>query len=214
MIDNQQEIATPDIKHTKARKVRSQSLAFGTTKWLTYAGLYSALAITMKSIGQYLTITPNFKITLIYTVWLMAGASLGVIGGGAVCFISDILGAILVSRGAVIPLLTLGNVIYGVIAALVFRYTPIKNYAVKFISAGIVCTVVCTCLINSLALYYQYGSYKVLTFWQYFVANRAFQPLVAAINVAVTVAMVPLMKRLHLLPALNKESQNTEEHDA
>lgn len=214
MINNQQEIATPDIKDTNTRKVRSHSLNFGTTKWLTYAGVYAALAIAMKLIGQHLTLTPNFKITLIYVVWLMASATLGAVGGGAVCFASDVLGAILVPKGAMNPYLIIGNVLYGVLAALVFRYFPIKNYAAKFIAAGVVCTVVCTCIANSLALYYSYGYYEGMTFWQYFALWRAMQPVVAVINIVIAVGMIPLMKRLQLLPPLNKKSKNGEEQNA
>lgn len=205
MINDQQEIATPDIKNTQARKVRSQKLEFGTTKWLTYTAVFAALAIAMKLIGQYLTLTPSFKITLIYTVWLTASAVLGVFGGMTVCFISDVLGAILVPMGAMNPYLILGNVLYGAVAALVFRFTPIKNYVVKFIASGIACTALCTCVVNTLALYYCYGYYNVMTFWQYFAAFRALQPVVAAINIVVTIAMIPLLLRLKLLQPLKKQ---------
>ena len=207
MINNQQEIATPDIKDTNTRKVRSHSLNFGTTKWLTYAGVYAALAIAMKLIGQYLTLTPNFKITLIYVVWLMASATLGAVGGGAVCFASDVLGAILVPKGAMNPYLIIGNLLYGITAALVFKYLPIKSYVIKFIAAGLACTLLCTCVANSLALYYSYKYYETLTFWQYFAAFRALQPVVALINIAVTVAMIPLLTRLKLLPPLKRNKR-------
>ena len=213
MMENQQEIATPDTKDTPTRKVRSQQLEFGTTKWLTYAAVFSALALVMKFIGQFLTLTPSFKITLIYVIWLLAGATLGPFGGGAVCFTSDVLGAIVFPTGAINPYLILGNTLYGIIAALAFKYTPIKNYYVKLISAGIACTVICTCLINTLALYYSYGYDEIFTFVQYFVAYRALQPIVAVINIVIAVAMIPLLMRLRLLPPLKKKFRkiNTEE---
>lgn len=205
MMENQQEIATPDTKDTPTRKVRSQQLEFGTTKWLTYAAVFSALAIVIKFIGQFLTLTPSFKITLIYVIWLISGATLGAFGGGAVCFTSDVLGAIIFPTGAMNPYLILGNTLYGIIAALAFKYTPIKNYCVKMISAGIACTVICTCLINTLALYYSYGYDAMFTFAQYFVAYRILQPLVAVINIVIAVAMIPLMLRLKMLPPIKKK---------
>lgn len=198
MSTTQQEIATPDSVITK--NVRHRKFVKGSTRWLTYTALFSALAIVMKIVGQYLTLTPSFKITLIYTVWLIAGAVLGAVGGGAVCFISDVLGAFIVPMGAMNPLMILGNTFYGVLAALVFKFTPSKHYVVKFLASGIACTVVCTCLINSLSLWYWYKYYETLTFWQYFVGFRAMQPAVAAINIAITLAMIPLLKRLNLLP--------------
>lgn len=203
---NQQEIASPDIK-TNNRKVRTQKLEFGTTKWLTYAAVFAALAVVMKFIGQFLTLTDSFKITLIYVVWLIAGATLGAFGGGAVCFASDVLGAIIMPTGAINPFLILGNTLYGVIAALAFK-TPIKSYVVKFIISGIACTLVCTCVINTLAIFYSYGYYKVMNVWQYFVAYRIMQPVVAVINIVITIAMIPLMSRLKLLPSLKKSKQS------
>ena len=201
MINTQQEIATPD------KKVRHRKFIKGTTRWLTYTALFSALALVMKFIGQYLTLTPSFKLTLIYTVWLIAGAVLGVVGGGAVCFISDVLGAFIIPMGAINPLTIVANTLYGVIAALVFRFTPSRHYVVKFIVSGIVCTIVCTCLLGSAALWYGYKYYEIFSFWQYFVGKRLTQVAVAVINIPVTVAMVPLLKRTNLLPELKKKNK-------
>lgn len=210
MSKTQQEIATPDKRITN--KVRSQK-TLSATKKLTYTAVFAALAIVMKFIGQYLTLTPSFKITLIYTVWLIAAATLGAVRGGAVCFISDVLGALIIPMGAMNPLLILGNTLYGVIAGLTFRFTPGKYYTVKFIVAGIVCTLVCTCLINSAAIYYWYKYYETLSFTAYFVGYRALQPAVAAINIVVTVAMIPLLKRLGLLPELKHKNNNNKENE-
>lgn len=207
LMNNQQEIATPDIR--QKNKVRSQKLEFGTTKWLTYAAVLAALAIIMKFVGQFLTLTPNFKITLIYVIWLIGGAVLGPVGGGAVCFTSDVLGALIIPMGPINPLLILGNVIYGVLAALVFKI-PVKSYVVKFIASGLACTLICTCLINSAALYYWYKWNDILSFWVYFATKRALQPAVAAINIAVTVAMIPLLLRLGLLKPFKKSKKSEE----
>lgn len=205
MSKTQQEIATPDNK-THTRKVRTQKLEFGTTKWLTYAAMFAALAVVMKFIGQFLTLTDSFKITLIYVVWLIAGATLGAFGGGAVCFASDVLGAIIFPTGAINPFLILGNTVYGVIAALAFKI-PIKSNVAKFIIAGVACTIICTCGINTLAIYYSYSYYKVMSVWQYFVAYRIMQPVVAVINIVIAVAMIPLLNRLRLLPPIKRRKK-------
>ncbi len=207
----QQEIATSDRKNNI--KVRSQK-KITATKYLTYTAVFAALALIMKFIGQYLTLTQSFKITLIYTVWLIAGAVLGPLGGGAVGFISDVLGAIIFPTGAINPFLVLGNTFYGVLAALAFRFTPSRHYVVKFISAGLICTLVCTCLFNSLAIWSYYGYYKTLDFWQYFISFRWTQPLVALINIAVTVAMIPLLTRMRLLPAIKQKRHKKENNNA
>ncbi len=207
MSTTQQEIATPDSVITK--NVRHRKFIKGSTRWLTYTALFSALAIVMKIVGQYLTLTPSFRITLIYTVWLIAGAVLGAVGGGAVCFISDVLGAFIVPMGAINPLTIVANTLFGVIAALVFRFTPSKHYTVKFIASGIACTVLCTCLLGSLALWYGYKYYETLTLWQYFIGNRLTQVAVAVINIPITLAMIPLLKRLNVLPELKSRKRST-----
>ncbi len=194
----QQEIATPERAERPSRKVSQKPIS--STKLLTYTAVFAALALVMKFIGQYLTLTPSFKLTLIYTIWLIAGAVLGPIGGGAVGFTSDVLGAIIMPTGSINPLLILGNTLYGVIAGLAFRFTPSKHYTVKFLVSGITCTLLCTCLINSAAIWYWYHYSDTLSFWQYFIGFRAMQPVVAAVNIAVTIAMVPLLTRLKLLP--------------
>ncbi|MCM1368625.1 MAG: folate family ECF transporter S component [Roseburia sp.] len=203
-MENQQEIATPD---KRPYGVRSQQAICNTTKRITYTAVLAALALIMKFVGQFMTLTPSFKLTLVYTVWLIAGATLGPLGGGAVCFISDVLGAIIFPTGAINPLLILGNTLYGVIAALVFRFTPGKA-AVKFIASGIVCTLLCTCLINTAAIWYWYKYSETLTFLQYFVSFRIMQPLVALVNIAVTVAMIPLLKRIKLLPTAKAQKRS------
>lgn len=199
MMKNQQEIAAPNISAHTGRLMEIK-LERGTTRWVTYAAAFTALAVVMKFIGQFLTITPAFKITFIYVVWLISGAVLGGFGGGAVCFASDVLGALIFPTGPINPFLIVGNTLYGVVAAAIVRCTPAKSYAVRIAVAGLFCTVINTCVINTLAIYYSYDYAKVMNVWQYFVAYRILQPVVAIINIVVAIALVPLLTRLRLLP--------------
>lgn len=207
MKKHQQEIATPD----KVNTVRSQKLTFGTTKWLTYTAVFAALAIVMKLVGQVLTLTDSFKITLIYAVWLVAAAVLGPIGGGTVCLVSDILGAIIIPKGAINPLLALGCALYGVTAGLCFRL-PIRSNIVKFIVAGITCTLFITLAFDSMAIWVWCKYYlKLASFADralaVYVGMRLMQCAVGAINTAIAVAMIPLLLRLDLLPQYKKKQK-------
>lgn len=211
----QQEIATPDNKPIQSCKVRSQKIEFGTTKWLTYTAVFAALSLVMKFVGQFLTLTPSFKITLIYTVWLVGAATLGPIAGGAICFISDVLGALLFPTGAINPLLTLGCTLYGVIAALSFKYFPVKNNVAKFIFSGVICTLLITLLFDSFAIWYWCKYYLKLqsfmdrSFIAYIGASRLMQLAVGAVNIIITIALVPLLQRLKMLPVYkNKAAQD------
>lgn len=212
MIIGQQEIATPDII-SHSRKVRSHSIEFGTTKWLTYTALFTSLALLIKTVGQIGTLGDASKITAIYAVWLIAAAVLGPIGGGTVCFISDVTIALLFPRGVINPFITFVCTLYGVLAALLIEYTPSKSYTLRITIAGAVCAVLCTFILDSYAIwgwckYYlnlnsYFGTGKNAIFGVYML-TRLFQLAMALANIPVAIALIPLLKRLKLLPPQNK----------
>lgn len=153
----------------------------------------------MKIVGQFLTLTPSFKITFIYAVWILAGASLGPVGGAIVGFSSDVLGAILFPQGAMNLGIIAGNTVYPLIVGLTFWLLPVKNHTVKIIVGGLISLVVCTLGINSLSMWYVYGYSKTMNFWQYLLVMRTFQPVVSVINIAVACMMLPVCYRLKLI---------------
>ena len=213
MSKSQQEIATPTFNIK--RKVRTQSIEFGTTKWLTYTALLTALALMMKVIGQIGTLSEISKLTLIYTIWLVAAAVLGPIGGGTVCFISDILIALVFPTGVINPFITLVCTLYGVLAGLIFKYLPAKRYAVKFTVAGLTCAVVCTFVLDSLAIWGWCKYYLDLKsflpdgkngVFGVYMLTRLFQLGVAVANTFIAVAMIPLLTRFKLLAPTKKKS--------
>ena len=221
MMENQQEIATPTFEIKS--KVRSQSIAFGTTRWLTHTALLTALALLMKVIGQIGTLSEMSKLTLIYTIWLVAAAVLGPIGGGTVCFISDLLIALVFPTGVINPFITIVCTLYGVIAGLIFKYMPTKHYAVKFVVAGLTCAVVCTFVLDSLAIWgwckYYLGLKSFMSggkngLFGVYMLTRLFQLGVAVVNTFIAVAMIPLLTRLKLLPAVKKAGKNKEDYNA
>ncbi len=201
--ETQQEIATP-VSMNVPRKDRT--LKKFSTKWLTYTAVFSALALALKLLGQVLTLNDVFKVTLIYSVWLVAAAVLGPIGGGTVGFISDFLGAIILPTGVFNPLLTVGCALYGVIAGLCFKL-PLRTNYMKFIVAGAVCTVTVSLIFDSAAIWIwckyvlKLGSFMDRTLIVY-LGMRMAQCLMGAINIPVAIAMIPLLNRLRLLPKI------------
>lgn len=220
MRNSQQEIATPTIRNIRVGKVRSQKIVFGTTKWLSYTALFTALALLMKVIGQIGTLSEISKLTPIYTIWLLAAAVLGPIGGASVCFISDLLIAIVFPTGVINPFITLVCTLYGLTAALIFKYLPAKSHAVRLIVAGVICAVLYTFVLDSLAIwgwckYYLnlksfFGDGKNAVFGIYML-TRLFQLNVALANIFIAVALLPLMKRLNLLPPIKSKNKNIEQ---
>ena len=169
----------------------------------------------MKFAGQALTITKDFKITPIYVIWLIASAVLGPIGGGVVGFLSDILGALIFPTGAINPLLTLGCTMYGVLAGLCYKYFPVKSHFAKFLFSGIMCTVLVSLLFDSFAIWYwckfylKLPSYADRSFIAYIGASRLMQLAVSAVNIAITLSMIPLLKQLKLLPTITKRQKDS-----
>ena len=212
MMNNQQEIATPD--NIASDKVRSQALKVGTTKWLAHAALFTAIALLLKVIGQIGTLSDNFKITPIYTVWLLSAATLGPIGGMTVCFISDLLIALMFPTGVFNPFITIVWTLYGLTAGLIFKYFPVKSYTIKLVVAGVTCAVLFTFILDSLAIwgwckYYlnlksYFGNGKNAVFGVYML-TRLLQFLVALANIPVAVALLPALNKLRLLPPLKRQ---------
>ncbi len=206
MRNTQQEIATPD---NTALPRKDRTLKRFSTKWLTYTAVFSALALAVKLLGQISTLNDMFKITLIYSVWLPAAAVLGPIGGGTVCFISDFLGAVIFPTGVFNPLLTVGCTLYGVIAGLCFKL-PTKTYVMRFIIAGITCTVCVSLIFDSFAIWIwcrnvlKIGSFLDRTLIVY-IGMRMLQCAMATINIPIAIATIPLLYRLKLLPKINKK---------
>lgn len=209
MSNTQQEIATPDkVTH---KNVRSQP-KFGTTRWLTYAAVFAALALVMKLIGQIATVNDSFKITPIYTVWLCAAAVLGPVGGGAVAFISDVLGALILPTGPINPILTVGCTLYGVIAGLCFKIP--RSNVVRFIVAGVSCTLLVSLVFDSFAIWVwcryvlALGSFLDRTLFVY-IGMRLMQTLISTVNIPIAIATIPLFNRLGLLPPTAKTTIGT-----
>lgn len=190
--NSQQEIAPPTNPIAKT--------SYFTAKRMAHTAMFVALALVLKLAGQALTLTPTFVITIIYIAWILAGIFLGAINGALVGFLSDLLGSILLPTGPLNPLLVIGNTAYPFIAGLVYGILPLKNRPLKTAIAGTTCAIVCTVFFNSFSIWIYYGYNELFSFWKYFALYRWQQPAVAAINIAITCALVvPLHKALNPL---------------
>ena len=215
MSNPQQEIASPTIQNIKAGKVRTQKLQFGTTRWLAYTAVLTAICILIKLIGQLGTLSDSSKLTPIYSFWLISAALLGPLGGAAVCFISDLLIALIFPVGVLNPFITIVCTLYGFTAGMIFKYLPAKSNTVKIVVAGVVCSVLISYILNSLAIwgwckYYlnlksYFGNGKNAVFGVYML-TRLFQLCVALANIPIAAALLSLCGRLRLLPRIKNKT--------
>ena len=125
-------------------KKQPEKFRLSKTRRLTYIAVLAALA-TVTNVFD-LKISDEFQISLVATVGFIAGYALGGGGGFAVCFIGDLLGAIINPHGPYNPIIGIGTGLWGLIPGVAFYYFRGEEYlktAISFalgfliISAGV-----------------------------------------------------------------------------
>lgn len=182
MRNSQQEIATGKSK---------KKSAFRYTKRITYIAVLVAVALLFKSLGNMFTIV-GFRVSFVYIPWIIAGVMLGPVGGAAVALITDILGTFMIGQTPV-PLIMLGNALYPIFPALVFRL-PFKNGYLKTVIGAVCSLLLCTLGLNTAGLIPIYE----MSFWQILVVYRLPQIGVFVINIALIGILFPLIRRTML----------------
>lgn len=209
MRNSQQEIANPSnankaknelaknqIENKIENKKNSQFMA---TKKLTYIATLVAITLLFKVLGNLVPIGDSFKISFIYFGWIISGAVLGPLGGGAVGLITDILGTIIAPMGSSINLaITLGNTLFPFLVGLCYKYIPLKHKFFSLLIGSLAGLIVCTMGINSLGLYFWFGYNKSISFPLYLFTLRVFQPIIVGINFAIAAIFMPIIIRLKI----------------
>ncbi len=191
---SQQEIATPATTSNLKKKPE-----LSTTKRLAYVATFTALALIMKFISQtwggYLQLF-SLKLSFIYIPWILAAVTLGPVDGMFVACLSDLIGIlVLPTTGTIIPLMTLSNTLFPLFVWLAVRFIPIRHLYLKTVIGTCVSVLVCTLGLSTLALSLTYGT----PFWAQ-LSLRWMQPIVIAVNLVIVGGLLPLMKKLRLLP--------------
>ncbi len=172
-----------------------------------------AIFIALSVVANMLSIdvTPSFKITFTYTVCFFAAMLLGAVPAFAVGFLGDAIGFLLHPSGVYWLFgLTLG--VYGFLAGIVMNCLPLKNSAglvAKCVITFLICYLAITVCLNTLVNYY----YVKIFVWQgvpkkpfliYFAGRIGLQSAVYAINVGVSVLLLPVAARLKFGPKQSK----------
>lgn len=160
------------------------------TQKISYISVLAALA-TVANIFD-IKISDEFQISLVATVGFIAGYTLGGGYGFAVCFIGDLLGALINPHGPYNPIIGIGTGLWGLIPGIAFTYFKGNDYiktAISFIlgfllvSAGIN-------LIGFCLMYPTYYTFEAL------LPTLPLKLAVAAVNAAVCFALVSAMPRI------------------
>ena len=157
---------------------------------ITYVAVLAALA-TLCNIFD-IKISDEFQISLVATVGFIAGHMLGGGYGFAVCFIGDLLGAIINPHGPYNPIIGIGTGLWGLIPGVAFYYFKGNEYvktAISFalgfllVSAGI--NVVGFCL-----MYPTYYTFEAL------LPTLPLKLAVVAVNCAVCMGLVSVLPKI------------------
>jgi len=168
------------------------------TKYLTYVATFTALTTLTNCLSALAGGT--IQITITYIPCFLAGIFLGPVGGFVAGALGDALGMLIVPQGPWIPLITLSSGLLGFIPGIVFKFVKTKYTMLKLLLSFVLCLVVCTAGLNSLAVYLVYMQGKK-TFIAFLASRLPVQCLMAAINFVVIGALIqvkPLVKILSI----------------
>lgn len=188
---SQQEIATPTTQEVSNRN------KYFTTKRIVYLATMTAITLLLKIYGSALSISisDSMRISFVYSAWIIAGATLGAIGGGIAGAISDIICSLALGW-TINPLITLSNFIFPCIIGLAFKFIPTKGYIIKMCIGTALATLVSTMFVTTLGLYTMYGI--EINFFAYMLSTRMFQLIVIAINLGICLVLYPPIKKLKM----------------
>lgn len=162
------------------------------TKKLVYTALFTALLVVLKYLR--LDITDSFKIGFTYVPCFLAGVFLGPISALTVGITGDLISSLL--RGwAINPMIMLGSGLMGVLMWIPFEINFPKSTLLKTLFGGIAVCLFITLGINTYALTLPMAIPQYPTFTAALL-TRGLQPLVLAVNVAVTYPLILTIKRL------------------
>lgn len=161
------------------------------TQKLVYVAVLSALA-TVANIFD-IRISEELQISLIATVGFIAGYLFGGGIGFAVCFIGDLLGAIINPHGAYNPVIAIGTGLWGFIPGIIFSFFRGNKY-LKLAISFVLCVIIISAGLNTLGIWLMYGLGK-RTF-VYYLAFLPWKLLGVAVNLVISVLLLEILNRV------------------
>ena len=160
------------------------------TQKITYVAILSAFA-TLGNIFD-IKISDEFQISLVATVGFTAGYFLGGGLGFAVCFIGDLLGAIVNPHGPYNPIIGIGTGLWGLIPGIAFFYFKGNDY-VKTVVSFIIGFLVVSAGINVVGFCLMYPTYYT---FEALLPTLPLKLAVVAVNCALCIALLSVFPRI------------------
>ncbi len=160
------------------------------TQKICYVSVLAALA-TVSNIFD-IKISDEFQISLVATVGFLAGYLLGGGYGFAVCFMGDLLGAIINPHGPYNPIIGIGTGLWGLIPGIAFFYFKGNDY-VKAVISFVIGFLLVSAGINIVGFCLMYPTYYT---FEALLPTLPLKLAVVAVNCAVSLGLVSVLPRV------------------
>lgn len=177
------------------------------TQRICYVGILAALSTVCNIFS--IAISDEFQISLVATIGFIAGYTLGGGYGFAVCFIGDLIAAIIHPFGPYNPIIGIGTGLWGLIPGIAFYYFKGNDY-VKTALSFLLGFLLVSAGINIVGFCLMYPSRYT------FIALIPTLPLklaVVAVNFSVCIALVSVLPRILPKTKFNFENKNAGKPD-
>ena len=173
------------------------------TQKICYVSVLAALA-TVSNIFD-IKISDEFQISLVATVGFITGYMLGGGYGFAVCFIGDLLGAIVNPHGPYNPIIGIGTGLWGLIPGIAFFYFKGNGY-VKTVISFVIGFLLVSAGINIVGFCLMYPTYYT---FEALLPTLPLKLAVVALNCAICLGLVSALPRIIKSTAVGgKETDN------
>lgn len=170
------------------------------TQKVAYVAVMSALCFIFNTVTLY---PVNYiAISFLMTIGIVSGFMLGSKSAFLVCFIGDLLGAMIFPSGPYNPIIGIASGLMGFIPGVIFERFKWNN-VIKVIVSAFCCLIVCTYFINTFGLWFMYSSgfwfqpkSGTKTFFAYLFIRMPWQTLVMVGNAVLSVLIVKQLERL------------------
>ena len=149
------------------------------TQKLTATAMLVALSVVANAFS--VQISGSNYLSFTYVPSFLAAMYLGIFPAAAVGFLGDLIAGLLFPKGAYNVLIGIASTLLAVIPAVVYKVFP-KHRRLNLLVSLILCTVICTCGLNTYAMWLMYGAKSGKTFWVYLWGRLPFQLLNTVVN--------------------------------
>lgn len=161
------------------------------TQKISYASVLTALCVLANIFD--VKVSDALQLSFVATTGFLAGYLLGGGYGFAVCFLGDLIGAIINPHGAYNPVIGVGTGLWGLVPGLVFTSRR-GNGQLRLLISFAICSVLVSGLVNTFGIYLMYGLGKK-TFAAYLV-DYPIKLIAAAANYVVSAALLAVLPKI------------------